>query len=50
MLAYITGGIAEAFYKEIPKSIVNEMWQRLPDDFKEIIHNMEKVSTYMLPQ
>lgn len=45
-LACITGGIAEAFYKEIPESIVNEMWQRLPDDFKEIIHKMEKFSNY----
>ena len=41
-LACITGGIAEAFYKEIPESIVNEMWNRLPDDFKEIIHKMGK--------
>ena len=49
-LACITGGIAEAFYKEIPESIVNEMWQRLPNDFKEILRKMEQHSTYKLPK
>ena len=49
-LACITGGIAEAFYKEIPKSIINEMWQRLPNDFKEILRKMEQQSTFKLPK
>ena len=49
-LACITGGIAEAFYKEIPESIINEMWQRLPNDFKEILREMEQQSTYKLPK
>lgn len=33
----ITGGIAAAFYKEIPSHIVEECWKRLPPDMKEIV-------------
>ncbi len=49
-LACITGGIAEAFYKEIPQPIVEEVWQRLPDDFKDVLRKMEQQSEYKLPR
>ena len=39
-LACITGGIAEAYYQEIPEEIVKEMWSRLPDEFREILREM----------
>ena len=40
-LACITGGIAEAYYKEIPEEIVKEMWSRLPRTFREILREMK---------
>ncbi len=36
-LACITGGIAHAFYKEIPQKIVVEVRGRLPEEFLSII-------------
>jgi ADP-ribosylglycohydrolase len=36
-LACITGGIAQAFYKEIPQGIVGEVRKRLPEEFLTII-------------
>ena len=48
-LACITGGIAEAFYKDIPDDIALKIWSLLPDDFKDIIKEMEQHSTYRLP-
>ena len=39
-LACITGGLAEAYYKEIPEEIVKEMWSRLPETFREILREM----------
>lgn len=36
-LACITGGIAQAYYKEIPKDIITEVRNRLPADFIEIV-------------
>lgn len=36
-LACITGGIAQAFYKEIPSEIVEETRARLPEEFLSII-------------
>lgn len=36
-LACITGGIAEAFYKEIPEEIVATIWNLIPEDFKRIV-------------
>ena len=39
-LACITGGLAEAYYQEIPEEIVKEMWSRLPDEFREILREM----------
>ncbi len=48
-LACITGGIAEAFYKEIPDDIALKIWSLIPDDFKEILKEMEQRSEYRLP-
>ena len=47
-LACITGGIAEAYYKEIPEEIVKEMWSRLPETFREILREMERDWGYSL--
>ena len=49
-LACITDSIAEAFYKQIPRPIVTEIWQRLPDDFIEILQKLEKQTLYKLPK
>ena len=40
-LACITGGIAEAYYQEIPEEIVRQMWSRLPETFHEILREMK---------
>ena len=40
-LACITGGIAQAYYKDIPESIMDEMRARLPQAFWDV---MEKVA------
>lgn len=45
-LACIAGGIAEAFYKDIPKWIVDEVWRRLPYAFKGILDQLHKDSYY----
>ena len=43
-IACITGGIAVAFYKEIPKAIVEKMrWKYLPDTFVAIIDEFDLV-------
>ena len=39
-LACITGGLAEAYYQEIPDEIVKEMWSRLPETFRKILREM----------
>ena len=49
-LACITGGIAEAFYKEIPDDIALFEWNLLPEDFKEILKEIEAKSSYRLPK
>ena len=49
-LACITGGIAEAFYKEIPDDIALTEWNLLPEDFKVILKKMEAKSSYLLPK
>ncbi|WP_026999511.1 ADP-ribosylglycohydrolase family protein [Eisenibacter elegans] len=36
-LACIAGGIAEAFYKEVPDSIAIEVMQRLDEDLKAVV-------------
>jgi ADP-ribosylglycohydrolase len=33
----VTGGIAQAYYKEIPKHIISKVRQRLPEEFLRII-------------
>ena len=47
-IACITGGIAEAYYKEIPEEIVKEMWARLPKTFRQILREMKKAWGYPL--
>jgi len=44
----ITGGIAEAFYGHIPEEIVKAIWPCLPDDFQEILQEMERTWGYPL--
>ncbi|MBQ6307213.1 MAG: ADP-ribosylglycohydrolase family protein [Bacteroidales bacterium] len=48
-LACITGGIAEAFYKNIPDSIALKIWELIPEDFKAIFRAMETQTSYCLP-
>ena len=48
-LACITGGIAEAFYKEIPDDIAMKIWGLIPEDFKDIFRKMEARTSYRLP-
>ena len=48
-LACITGGIAEAFYKNIPDSIALKIWELIPEDFKAISRAMETQTSYRLP-
>ena len=48
-LACITGGIAEAFYKNIPDNIALKIWELIPDDFKAILKTMEMQTSYRLP-
>ena len=45
-MACIAGGIAQAFYREIPENIVANVRERLPDEFLEIIDRF--VDTYGL--
>ena len=49
-LACITGGIAEAFYKEIPDDIALKIWSLIPEDFKGILRKMEARTSYRLPE
>ena len=49
-LACITGGIAEAFYNDIPGEIATTVWSKLPEIFKEIMKEMGKTTQYGLPQ
>lgn len=55
-LACITGGIAEAYYKDIPDAIKDEVYRRLPSKFKELINifndmvkNKEKIDDKYSP-
>lgn len=41
-LACITGGIAQAYYKEIPLWIADEAMNRLPDEMRELAKRFEK--------
>lgn len=42
-LACITGGIAHAFYQEIPDAIIQEMSLRLPKEFWDIMAQLESM-------
>ena len=48
-LACITGGIAEAFYKDIPDNIALKIWSLIPENFKVIFRKMETRTSYHLP-
>ena len=48
-LACITGGIAEAYYGNIPDHIALKIWDLLPEDFKTILGKMETRTSYRLP-
>ena len=48
-LACITGGIADAYYKDIPDDIALKIWSLIPDDFKAIFRKMEAQTSYRLP-
>jgi ADP-ribosylglycohydrolase len=48
-LACITGGIAEAFYKDIPDDIALKIWSLIPEDFRAIFRKMEARTSYRLP-
>ena len=45
-LACICGGIAEAFYREIPRTIAERVTQSLPKDFQEILEEVRKETVY----
>ena len=45
-LTCIAAGMAEAFYKDIPQWIVDEMWKRLPAHFKEILCVLNSETKY----
>lgn len=47
-LTCISAGIAEAYYKDIPQWIVDEMWKRLPVDFKIIVQMMVNETHYRI--
>jgi ADP-ribosylglycohydrolase len=48
-LACITGGIAEAYYQDIPDDIALKIWGLIPNDFKDILRKMEAQTRYRLP-
>lgn len=45
-LACITGGMAEAFYKEIPDGIKTVVWSKLPKGFRETIQAVADRTAY----
>ena len=45
-LACITGGIAEAFYKEVPRFMADEIMNRLPEEFKAILEEVRVKTVY----
>lgn len=45
-LACITGGIAEAFYKEIPKEMANRTVAKFPQMFNQILEDVRKETVY----
>ena len=47
-LACITGGIAEAYYREIPNWMVKGVWGKLDEDLKNVVCNFAKTAPYFL--
>ena len=45
-LACITGGIAEAFYKKIPSEFAKRVWEKLSDEFRDIIQWYRENTSY----
>ena len=45
-LACITGGIAEAFYKQIPKAMADKVQALLPPGFVDILSAMRERTPY----
>ena len=41
-IASMTGAISEAYYKTIPKELIEKMNEYLPKDFRKIIHEFKK--------
>ena len=45
-LACITGGIAEAFYKEIPKAMAEKVQNLLPEEFVRVLASVREKTAY----
>ena len=45
-LACITGGIAEAFYKEIPKEMTDRVQSRFPEEFVKVLTAVREKTVY----
>ena len=45
-LACITGGIAEAFYKEIPKAMAEKVQNLLPEEFVRVLASVREKTVY----
>lgn len=45
-LACITGGIAEAYYKELPQEMIDETWARLNQPLRNILESFAASSRY----
>jgi len=45
-LACITGGIAEAFYKEVPKLMEGRVYNQIPEFFRTILSEMRQKTDY----
>ena len=45
-LACITGGIAEAFYKEIPKAMAEKVQNLLPEEFVRVLASVRENTVY----
>ena len=45
-LACITGGIAEAYYKELPQEMIDETWARLNQPLRDILESFAASSRY----
>ena len=45
-LACITGGVAEAFYKEIPKAMAERVLNRFPQEFVQVLTSVREKTVY----